>query len=470
MDNKDLKLAIEQIEVPKEKVLKAIESGLNKAGGIESSPVKKKTMVSTIAAAAVLGITFSSGFVNPTMNGVLAKTPLIGGIFQKFEDSMGVELSKQNLVTELNQSVTRNGLTVKLDSAYFDGEVVSITGRVEGDVDKGHNEKGEISFDMNFENHKGDNDPWLNGKSTEIRKAENGYMFLWKMVYPFKTFKENFTLPVTIHNINGIKGEWEFVIPVNQENLSRLTVNQEKSYAEEGIKIGIKDILVAKASSALIYETVFKNEDEVYLEKAIDDKGNVYHFGNSTILSKSKEDGFHEIVRSKMTKVHPDISSLTFYPSLHIADPKAVQILDRKTFTLNSKRTSLSLRINDAWVEGDNLVLDYQFHGFPNELSKDKLDLIKNNLAYEFMLVDKDYVDTIDPENPVPPESHIISRNKVTVLNEKTSHYQSVFKLNGEQRIDHFKMENTVLQFDFSSFIENKKIAPFSVKIPRQNK
>jgi hypothetical protein len=61
------------------------------------------------------------------MNEVLAKAPLIGGIFQEFDDAMGVELANQDAVTQLNQSLTKHGVTVKLTSAYFDGNVVSIT-------------------------------------------------------------------------------------------------------------------------------------------------------------------------------------------------------------------------------------------------------------------------------------------------------------------------------------------------------
>ena len=56
-------------------------------------------------------------------------------------------------------------MTVKLTSAYFDGSVVSITGFVDEEVENGRNEKGEVSFDVNFEHNEGDHDPWLNGKS-----------------------------------------------------------------------------------------------------------------------------------------------------------------------------------------------------------------------------------------------------------------------------------------------------------------
>ncbi|KOR78367.1 hypothetical protein AM232_07755 [Bacillus sp. FJAT-21352] len=59
-----------------------------------------------------------------------------------------------------------------------------ITGFVDKSVEKGHNEKGEVSFDVNFEHNKGDNDHWLNGMTTGIKKVNDGYNFQRKMEYP----------------------------------------------------------------------------------------------------------------------------------------------------------------------------------------------------------------------------------------------------------------------------------------------
>lgn len=470
MDNKEVKSAIEKIVVPKEKVFSAIDQGL-KMSGQGRKIKKKKVLAGSSAAVALLGITIASGFINPTMNKVLANTPLIGGIFQEFNDSMGVELANQDAVTELNQSLTKNGVTVKLTSAYFDGNVVSITGFVDEDVEKGHNKKGEVSFDMNFEHNKGDNDPWLNGKSTDIRKVKGGYNFQWKMEYPYKSFQENSTLPITIHNINGIKGEWNFDIPIKQEKNSTLAINQEQGYPEDEVKIRIKEILTARASSSLIYETVEKyKDDEVYILKAIDNKGKVYRFGNGTSQEEAAlEDGYHSTARTKMTKLNSNTTSLTFYPQLSFADPKVHQVLDKKSFTLESKRLSLGLQVNDVIQKGEKLVIDYQLTGLPKNLSKGKLEIIYHNLKYIFWLVDKEYLIKIEPENSWPPKNHGIHLNKVKMIDKETAHFQSTFDLNGEERIENFKLENTMLLFDFSNLVPAKELKPFTVVLPVGN-
>lgn len=467
MDNKELNDAIEQIPVPKEKVFNAISKGINKDVD-RGYGKKKKVLAGVTTTAAILGITVASGFFNPTMNNVLANAPLIGAIFQEFNDTTGVDLDYQNAVTELNQAITKNGVTVKLTSAYFDGSVVSITGFVDEEVENGRNEKGEVSFDVNFEHNKGDRDPWLNGKSTDIKKVDNGYNFQWKMEYPYKSFNENFTLPITIHNINGIKGEWNFNIPIQQDKNITLALNHEQGYPEDGVKIRIKEILTAKASSSLVYETVEKyKRDEIIISKAVDDKGNVYRFGNQTDLEDSEqEDGYHSTVRTEMTKLNSSATSLTIYPQLNIAVPKVEQLLDKKSFTLKSQRLNLGLQVNDVTQNGEKLVVDYQLTGPSKNLSQHKLDIINHNLEYAFWLVDEKYISKIDPENPWPPKNHGIPFNKVKMIDKATAHYQSTFDLNGDEKIKNFKLKNTILLFDFSTFVSSEELKPFTVYLP----
>jgi hypothetical protein len=472
MDNKEIKYIIDQIEVPKEEVINAIDMGIKQSNQteIKRHSSKKKLLISSIVAASVFGITLSSGFVNPNMNRVLAGAPFIGGIYEEFGDKMGMHLAQQNLVTELDQTITKNGVTVKLNNAYFDNDVVSITGHVSGNLDEEKNEKGEVSFDVNFENNTGDNDPWLNGKSTDIKNTGNGYDFQWKLSYPYKTIQDDFTLPISIHYINGIKGDWNFNIPIKQMKNKTLTINHSESNQDEGIQININEMKRAKASSTLVFETVSTyKDDHIDIEKAKDDKGNVlFNYANNTRLSQSKEeDGYHLSLRKTINKIDEDAQSITFYPFMSISESSVQQLLDSSSFILDSKRTDLAIKVNNITKENDKLILDYQFQGFEGKISNHRLDLLLNNLSYAFTLIDKNYVDKIDSENPVPPENHSLSRNEVKLIDKKTYQFQSVFHLNGENKIENFSLQDTVLQFDFSSFIETKELAPFTVDLPK---
>lgn len=472
MDNKEIKYVIDQIDVPKEEVLSAIDRGIKQSNQteIKCHSSKKKIMISSIAAASIFGLTLFSGFVNPNMNRVLAGAPFIGGIYEKFGDQMGFRLAQQNLVTELDQTVTKNDVTVTLNNAYFDGNVVSITGHVSGNLDQGKNEEGEVSFDVNFENNKGDNDPWLNGKSTDIKNTRNGYDFQWKLAYPYKTIKENLTLPISIHYINGIKGDWNFNIPITQQKNKTLTINHSELYQNEEIQINIREIKLAKASSTLAFETISNYKgDQIDIKKAKDEKGNVlFHYANNTRLSQSKEaDGYHFSLRKTINKIDEDVKSITFYPFMSISDLPVQQLLNTPSFILDSERTDLGIKVNNITKEENKLILDYQFEGFAGEMSNHRLDLLLSNLSYAFTLIDKDFVDKINPENPVPPKNHSISRNEVTLLDKETYHFQSVFHLDGENKIENFSLQDTVLQFDFSNFIETKELAPFTVDLTK---
>lgn len=152
---------------------------------------------------------------------------------------------------------------------------------------------------------------------------------------------------------------------------------------------------------------------------------------------------------------------------MSIFEPPVQQLLNSSSFLLDSERTDLRIKVNNVIKEGDKLILDYQFHGFAGEMNRDRLYLLLNNLSFAFTLIDKDFVDKIDLENPVPPKNHSISRNEVKLLDKKTYRFQSVFHLDGQNKIENFSLQDTVLQFDFSSFNETKKLAPFTVDLPK---
>lgn len=467
MDNKKIKIAIDQIEVPKEDVLNAIDKGIKRGKQTKIKPISpnRKIMIACVATASIFGITLSSGFVNPNMNQVLASAPLIGGIYEEFGDKLGFKLAENNLVTELDQEINQNGVIVKLRGVYFDGNIVSVIGHVSGNIGK-----GEVSFDVNFENNKDDNDPWLNGKSTSIKKSVDGYDFQWKLEYPYKVIREDFTLPISIHKINGIKGNWNFNVPVTQEINKTLTINHSESYRNGEFQIKINEINLAKASATMVFETVAKyKDDQIDFYKAYDDNGNeLFNFENNTRLYSSKvEDGYHLILRKMMNSIPKNTQTITFYPFVTISDPPVQQLLNTSSFTLESKRTNLGIKVNSVTEEGNKLIIDYQFQGLPEVLSRHRFDILVNNLSYAFALIDKDYVDQIEPENTVFPKNHSISRNKVNLINEKTYHFQSVFYLKGENEIENFSLENTILQFNFSSFIENEELAPFTIRLPK---
>ena len=464
--SEQIKSELEKIEIPAE-LHTRVKLGVEKAKQEKHPKPFKKVKIGAIAAASILAITLSSGFVHPSMNRVLASAPLLGGIYEKFGDTMGMHLAEQNLVTQLDKAITQNGVTVKLTNVYFDGDVVSITGNVTGELSKGHNEPGEVSFDVNFENNKGDHDPWLRGKSNGLQETEDGYEFQWKMNYPYKKIENNFTLPVTIHNINGIEGPWSFEVPLTQGESKTIALDHTQEYDLATIKM--KEWKQSNASSSFTFETITKHKgDYIEFTRAEDENGNVlFEYGNVTSLARTEEeDGYHELFRRTIDPIREDTKAITFYPVIQISDPIVEQSLTESSFLLESERTDLAIKVNRVTHEGDKLILDYEFQGLADKMSNHKFEVIEHNLGYNFTLVDKDFVDKMDPDNWFPPKGHGITKNEVKVIDRDNYVFQSTFNLDGEeQRFEDFSVEDAVLRMDFNGYIQAEELAPFTVEL-----
>lgn len=458
MDKEKWIKEVDSIEVPKEAVFQAISQGIKQA---EKPRRKKRMIIGALTAAAAIIIT-GSGFVSPTANQVLAKTPILGELYKKFDDKLGMKLAEENMVTNLNETITKNGVTLKVTSAYFDGFQVTIVGEVYKKGKWPANEPDEISFDMNFENYKGDADPWIDGKTSNFKQIKDGFEFHWTMNYPYEDIKENMVLPVTIHNINGVKGDWKFSVPVEQREFTEVDFAHKEAF-EYGSYIETKRILEGPETPILIYSIASPDENnKVYLSKAVDDKGNELFTGiNSFLVDDSSEDAI-ETFTSQLNNLDKEANSITFYPVLDRSEDTLYHDMSESGFVLASKRTDLALHVNSVKQEKDKLILDYNITGTLDKASRS--DLV-NNLGYDLTLVDKKHVKDIDEDNPFPPEGHSISRNKLKVLDREKLHFQSVFDLNGKEKIEDFKLTETVLSINFSMYFNSVKLEPFTVEL-----
>ncbi|RCW40905.1 DUF4179 domain-containing protein [Paenibacillus prosopidis] len=86
---------------------------------------RKMTLAS--AAAAILGISLiGSGFVSPAIAQALKQIPLIESVF-KIAGDLGLQAAVENkLITPINQSVTLNGVTLRISEVFYDGSRLTI--------------------------------------------------------------------------------------------------------------------------------------------------------------------------------------------------------------------------------------------------------------------------------------------------------------------------------------------------------
>jgi hypothetical protein len=98
--------------------------------------LKKSLVVASAVAVLGAGI-IGSGFVSPVMAETLKQIPVVGSIFKGIDDKGLNAAEEKGLSTAPNQSVTHDGVTLKVTDAYYDGSRLAFAIEREGiDNDK----------------------------------------------------------------------------------------------------------------------------------------------------------------------------------------------------------------------------------------------------------------------------------------------------------------------------------------------
>ncbi|QFK70121.1 DUF4179 domain-containing protein [Pradoshia sp. D12] len=254
MDKNTFSNKVNEVDVPKEDVLQSIKMGISRS--VEEQRPKKrkksilKTWLMTTAAAVTL---MSSSFIVPSFSRVLADAPIIGGLYATFNDMVGRNLEKQNLVKELNQTFTSNGVDVALTSAYYDGYLIGITFDVKGNLQ----EKDGYYYAL-YELFNGDPLADETKELTTLTKTRDGYTGHIRIVYPYKDLPKNDTIPISFEEIGMNKGNWQFDVPVQQNPVEEYVFENKESTNPEGdVVFKVDSVITGKASTAIIYSVTY---------------------------------------------------------------------------------------------------------------------------------------------------------------------------------------------------------------------
>lgn len=253
MDKETFFNKVNEIEVPKEEVLQSIKIGVNKAVQ-ESTPKKKKPIKKAIfSVAAAVGILISSSLIFPSFSKVLAEAPVIGEWYAGFNDVVGRSLEEQNLVKDLHQTYSSNGIDVTLTSAYYDGYYIGITFDVEGKLKKEHGYYYAL-----YELFDGDPLADETKELTTLEKTEEGYKGHIQIVYPYKDLPKADTIPISFEEIGKKKGNWQFDVPVTQNPTEIVTFDNKVTTNPEGnVEFKVDSVISGKASTAIVYRVTY---------------------------------------------------------------------------------------------------------------------------------------------------------------------------------------------------------------------
>jgi Domain of unknown function (DUF4179)/Family of unknown function (DUF5643) len=308
-------------ELPRDEIMTAIQKGMKAGRKIKrrnkmKSGMKLSAWVTGTAASVVL----ASGFVFSPVNTVLADVPLIGKLYEQLNLEIGKELAASNLVTEINEKATSNGVDVMVTSAFYDGNVIGVTIKAEGEdlsleaMDKERSPETGYSL-------AGSDQEQLPGTRTGLEKVKDGgYVAALEFELSGKELPKNYTLPLTFNLIANKKGTWKFDIPVTQLPTKKIELNASTTSIDGAHKIELTSLSIGKATATLNYLSIHSVDgiEDVYL-KVLDDKGrrvplrqnrDIKVTENLGVITKQSETALGKIKEdAKYLMVYPEVVS-----------------------------------------------------------------------------------------------------------------------------------------------------------------
>ncbi|WP_172371311.1 DUF4179 domain-containing protein [Sporosarcina jiandibaonis] len=245
------------IEIPKEDILLAIDKGIergekarhmNKQKGI----IKRTSLFTSVAAVMIL----ASGFVFSPITNALAQVPILGSIYEKYQMPIGQELASDQLLTEINETVEDQGVSMSITSIFYDGQYVGLTFKAAGEnlTDSIGGEKAPesgYSYEM-FD--RTDETTWWSGTMGSLIKEGDGYTGAMILENPNTDSVDSLTLPIIFTKIAGVQGEWSFNLSVEKLPGKEKHISQLVSSMNEAYRIHFDKIVVGQTNAILSYE------------------------------------------------------------------------------------------------------------------------------------------------------------------------------------------------------------------------
>jgi hypothetical protein len=451
---------LSKIDFPEHEVMETIRNGIKK--GKKGSERKKRVRVkrlaitSSIAASAFL----ASGLLFAPITNVLASVPIIGSIYDRFSMQIGYELFESNLVTQLNQTASSNAIDVTITSAYYDGNVIGLTFLAKGDrisLDKMEERGPEVGYSSYL--FDGDEQKQWAGSMTSLEKSDDGYVGAIEFYNTSTDLPKNYTLPLTFTSITGVKGKWQFDIPVTQVPSQTISAKEQMiSAIETDHAIQIESVTKGKATTFINYKTTLPAEgenDEINIT-VFDNLGNRLSKSSADVLATEQHNGVvvndtRELFTSKISE---DAQYLTIQPELRKDEQQTISSLDQSApFTVESSRFDYKIKVNSIKQDKNQIIIDYHVQNISSGALRD--DIIQN-FADFITLIKSENIRKDD--NGQLDMNHIIGdqiRSTQTTALDKNYHFQSVYTLSTSNDTD---TANYSLMVPFGTLSSNQPI------------
>ncbi|MFU2018520.1 DUF4179 domain-containing protein [Peribacillus butanolivorans] len=451
MEKKQFQVEYEKIEVPKEDVLNAIQTGVRRANSTDT-PKRNKKRLSAYSLSAAAAIFISSSFIFPSMSHVMAEVPLLGKVYMNFNDLVGRNLESQQLITKLNETASNKGIDVSITSAYYDGAVIGVTFNVAGNI-KTEQDGGLMGFYEIFDGKEGIDD---SKEIVYMEPSEKGYSGHIQLNYPKSELPPDTTFPLEFKSIGEKEGVWKFDIPIKQLPYETIKSNEERRNIGADVKVHFDSIIKGKASTAINYTATFPSEgkhDQVRLEVFNDQGKEIPLLSDGIDLETYKSE--HQITVKGRTIIPQSLKEKTSYleiqPKVAVHEKDQFVTLEQQTpIEINSNRQNLSVTVEKMTLKEDNFIVDFQVnHG----------DMRNWNFTFFKDFARNDITLVKESEKGIYEEP---MKHSIKVLDEKDLRFRSTFDIG---TVSDFSKDNYVLRVNLSSLSMNIPLELESVKI-----
>ncbi|MEH7674709.1 DUF4179 domain-containing protein [Bacillus pumilus] len=455
MERKEMKKLYDEIEVPMVEVTSAVRQAI---GDVKAEKKRRwfkwnwRTPIYSVIVLIVLY--FSSGFLFPSLNTAMARVPIIGQFYMMFHDKVGMSLFQSDVVKHVNEGAESRGVTVKVNSVYYDAGRLVYTFTVENF----HTKEEFIPIKIDSDQINGNFQP--NIDSPELKKLKDGrYAGRMEFYTNGQVIKQGQKAPLVISKIGDIVGNWRFELPVVKQKTTLLAGQKEVSILNG--RYQVKDIKVENGVNssviqyAIDYNGVAKG-DQVLIDRMRDNLGNEYRLKTGTRfeekqLSNKKTRINHMTILNQ--PIDPKATELTFFTTLWVEheESKIIPLQTKLPVQLKTKHYGIGIEINKMEQKGRSVIVDYQFTGVDQkELDED----VMKNVGESIGLGDVEKMKSWSDPEANYENGYYLKGNNAKVTNLKTASMQSTFDFDVKEldtlSLNHFSFKDYGLYLDLS--------------------
>ncbi|WP_028782329.1 DUF4179 domain-containing protein [Thalassobacillus devorans] len=456
-----------EIKVPKQKLDQAITNGIKSGKRMKRKRKHWKTSAAITSSAASLVL--ASGLVFSPVTEVLAKVPVLHFIYEDLTTPVGSELFASDLVTELEEKATDNGIDITITSAYYDNQILGVTFKASGDqlsiknLDKPNSPEtgyGYYLFDGKDKNQ------WA-GSMSSLKETKDGFVGAIEFYQLDQTIDSDFTLPLTFTSILGEKGTWRFDVPIEKRPAEMLTVKGESRTEDGSYTFTMDAITKGNTTTILDYETTRPKDgesDQINID-VFDDQGNRLMPRNIGNILNIKETANQVKVKERSlftSKIDERDQFLMIHPTVVRDEFDTIHAIQPSSFEVESKRFGYKIVVNEVMKKDGEVVVD--FHIKNVDEAKFSNDIL-NNFANQIKLIrSEDVIPGADGQTQYEAleDDSLILAEKGKAVDWKELHFRTKFDLANHEK---FTIEDHSLMVPFGIFAGNDKIKMKPIKI-----